>query len=35
LTFFGVAPRKSETPSIEAAAAQPTRQSSQWLAAHV
>ena len=31
LTFFGVAPRKSETPSIEAAAAQPTRQSRQWL----
>jgi hypothetical protein len=30
-TFFGAAPRKSETPSIEAAAAQPTRQSSQWL----
>ena len=28
-TFFGVAPRKSEKPSIEAAAAQPTRQSSQ------
>jgi hypothetical protein len=31
LTFFGTAPRKSDTPSIEAAAAQPTRQSSQWL----
>jgi len=28
MTFLGVAPRKSETPIIEAAAAQPTRQSS-------
>jgi hypothetical protein len=33
LIFFGVALRKSKTPGIEAPAAQPTRQSSQWLAA--